>query len=326
MPDSTIPSSPSLSIAVRPRAGLASAPSSLSFSAVWDLYTRYAALLPPNPEPRQPPIRIANLDAIAARYDTLIFDAYGVLNRGAQAIDGARDAFERARRVTPHIIVLTNDASGDHAAIAAKHARRGFVISTDEIVAGVDLLPHRLSAANALHRFGYLGPQPRPYSKITAQMQDLSDPQVDLANICGFLLLEHPCWTPELQTALVETIAATPRPVLIGNPDITAPVADSFSVEPGYHALDLFLRTGHKPELLGKPNPQLYQHLLHTLGDPQPERILAIGDTLHTDILGARTVGMHTLLVESGVLRGQDALAHIAQSGIQPHYIAASIA
>ena len=77
-------------------------------------------------------------------------------------------------------------------------------------------------------------------------------------------------------------------------------MADSFSVEPGYHALDLFLRTGHKPELLGKPNPQLYQHLLHTLGDPQPERILAIGDTLHTDILGARTVGMHTAVSRVG--------------------------
>jgi ribonucleotide monophosphatase NagD (HAD superfamily) len=47
-----------------------------------------------------------------------------------------------------------------------------------------------------------------------------------------------------------------------------------------------------------------------------------LGDTLHTDILGAAAAGMSTALVTGhGVLAGMDVDACIAESGIRPDYI-----
>lgn len=57
----------------------------------------------------------------------------------------------------------------------------------------------------------------------------------------------------------------------------------------------------------------------------EPRRVLAVGDTLHTDILGARHAGFTSLLVESGVLRGQQSDNFINASGIHPDFVAPTI-
>jgi len=80
--------------------------------------------------------------------------------------------------------------------------------------------------------------------------------------------------------------------MFIGNPDITAPLESWFSIEPGYFA---------------------------------PGRELAIGDAQHTDVLGAHNAGMHTLLVELDLLRGQESMLYIQESGISRHFLAATI-
>jgi len=51
---------------------------------------------------------------------------------------------------------------------------------------------------------------------------------------------------------------------------------------------------------LGKPDPAIYQPILERLGLPV-ERILAVGDSLHTDIAGAAGVDLASCWVLSGV-------------------------
>lgn len=51
----------------------------------------------------------------------------------------------------------------------------------------------------------------------------------------------------------------------------------------------------------GKPKPPLYETCLDRLGNPSPDRVLAIGDSLRTDIAGATTMGMDSLLIAGGL-------------------------
>ena len=50
----------------------------------------------------------------------------------------------------------------------------------------------------------------------------------------------------------------------------------------------------------GKPYPPIYDSCLHLIGDPDPTRVLAIGDSLRTDIAGAAAMGMDSILVLAG--------------------------
>lgn len=57
-------------------------------------------------------------------------------------------------------------------------------------------------------------------------------------------------------------------------------------------------------------------------GPVDRSRMIMIGDTLHTDILGGAAAGIRTALVtQHGVLNGQDATAHIEACGIRPDFV-----
>ena len=51
----------------------------------------------------------------------------------------------------------------------------------------------------------------------------------------------------------------------------------------------------------GKPHPSVYDSCLELLGIADRRRLLAIGDSLRTDIAGAANAGIDSLLIAGGV-------------------------
>ena len=51
----------------------------------------------------------------------------------------------------------------------------------------------------------------------------------------------------------------------------------------------------------GKPHKPIYDICLYQLGNPSIEKVLAIGDSLATDISGAVGVGIDSILVVGGI-------------------------
>lgn len=77
------------------------------------------------------------------------------------------------------------------------------------------------------------------------------------------------------------------------------------------------------PAFFGKPFPAIYELALTRLS-PRPERrrVLMVGDTLHTDVLGGRTMGFATALVTGyGPIGGANAFEAIRRSSIVPDYV-----
>ena len=52
---------------------------------------------------------------------------------------------------------------------------------------------------------------------------------------------------------------------------------------------------------VGKPHPLIFAAALRRLGNPSPDRVLVIGDSVDHDVEGGRRAGMLTALVTSGV-------------------------
>ena len=75
---------------------------------------------------------------------------------------------------------------------------------------------------------------------------------------------------------------------------------------------DLYVELGGPVEWYGKPYPAIYRHALRAAGDPPPERVLAIGDSLQTDVLGAARMGFDCVFVTGGIHRGEAFPEHFA--------------
>jgi HAD superfamily hydrolase (TIGR01459 family) len=68
---------------------------------------------------------------------------------------------------------------------------------------------------------------------------------------------------------------------------------------------DLYQGLGGRVTWYGKPHEAIYRHALHRAGDPPAEAILAVGDGLPTDMLGAARMGFDAVFVSGGIHAGE---------------------
>jgi ribonucleotide monophosphatase NagD (HAD superfamily) len=150
----------------------------------------------------------------------------------------------------------------------------------------------------------------------------LADAPQDFAEAEGFLLVGSAGWTERRQALLVEALRHNPRPVLVANPDIVAPRETGFSAEPGHFAHRLADQTGLTPRFFGKPFANIYELAFARLGAVDRDRVLMVGDSLHTDVLGAQAAGIASALVaEFGFFAEGGAEEAIARCGIAPDFV-----
>ena len=68
---------------------------------------------------------------------------------------------------------------------------------------------------------------------------------------------------------------------------------------------DEYSRMGGTVHWYGKPYPEVYREVLRLAGNPDRSEVLAVGDGLHTDMLGAALQGIDAVYVTSGVHAGE---------------------
>lgn len=295
----------------------------LSFEETWAGYLKWAHRLPPAPPPVTPE-RISGIAEIIAEFDAVILDNYGVLSLGAPLIPAGPPAYACIREAGAAIRVISNDASKTIAAMREGHRARGYMFEEGEIFAGVSLL-ESAAAEQPGGTWAAIGRDPLPVPDGSFTFRNWVASGFDIDDAAGLLLLSTDSFYRKDFTPVVESFRNDPRPVIVGNPDVTAPYSDEMSLEPGYLAHWLADETGVAPVFLGKPFPDVYRAALSDLSHIPPERVLCVGDTLHTDVLGGRNLGMKALLVETGFTRGKDPLALAEESGIWPDFIAPTI-
>lgn len=264
---------------------------------------------------------------IAAAFDLILFDAYGVLNVGETAIDGAAGTIAALRDMGKSVAVVSNSAGYPKARMMSRYEKLGFDFTPDEVVTSRDALLHRLKDEPSRHWGVMLNPDSDPGEIAALDTVILTDDPHDYARAGGFLLVGSDGWNEHRQQLLENSLRREPRPVFVGNPDLVAPRETGLSKEPGWFAHELADRTGIEPVFLGKPFRQIFDLAL-ARHDPRPknERVLMVGDTLHTDILGGNQAGFATALITAhGSLKGVDVVEAIKRSGIVPDFIAERI-
>lgn len=291
--------------------------------AAW-AFARYEAVRGTLPDADFPvhTTRVSYLEAAVGEYDTILLDAFGVLNIGDRAIPGAVDFIAALRRAGKRVAVVSNSASVPTAVSRAKFDRLGFDFAPGEIVTSRDALKSALVQEPA-RRWGVMAAVDSRIDELGISAHALTDDPDDYDRAQGIILLGSADWTDARQALLIDSLRRTPRPVIVGNPDLVAPREGGLSLEPGHYAHDLAGKTGCTPVFHGKPYPGIFALAQERLGPFDPARTLMVGDTLHTDVLGGAEFGLSTCLLRGyGLLAGEDVEGLIATSGIRPDILA----
>ena len=267
--------------------------------------------------------RIASIEEVADRFDAFLLDAFGVLNIGETAIPGVAERIARLRDRGKRVLVVTNAAGYPHDLLLARYERLGYLFDPADVISSRATLIEA-AAGRDLGLCGLMVSEGTGTADLgTHEVMRLTDRPEDYARAEAFVFLGSAEWTEARQDLLEAALRAHPRPVLVGNPDIVAPRETGFSIEPGYFAHRLADRTGVEPEFFGKPFGAVFDLAFRRLGPGfDRDRVLMVGDSLHTDVLGAQAAGLASALVTShGFFAGDDAARWMEMSGIRPDYL-----
>jgi len=269
---------------------------------------------------------------MAERFDAFVFDAFGVLNVGTTAIPGAVDCITELRQMGKKMVVLTNGASLTREGTEAKLQNYGFDFSSDEIVSSRFAAEYAIAQSNrywsAETLWGVVTGGKSSVQDLSVKAIALDTIEADFEQVDAFLFLSSSGWTVDLQQLLFESLRRNPRPLVVANPDVVAPKEAGYSLEPGFFAHNILKKLDTRDIAIpvyffGKPYNDVYIEATRRLGnDIEPKRIAMLGDTLHTDILGAINQGWQSVLVtRHGLFRDYDTAPFILRSKIQPHWI-----
>ena len=289
---------------------------------------QYQAVRPLLPKADMPSSsqKLSDLGEVAEQFDVFLLDAFGVLNIGNAPIAGAPERVKSLQNRGKRVLVLTNGATFPANKSLEKFAGLGFDFDLNDIVSSRDALALALGDMPQNGTWGVMAASNSQLETFNAPCKCLGGDRSVYDAACGFLLLSTAEWTENQQSLLYDSLKTNSRPILVGNPDIVAPREHGLTLEPGFFAYELVRQLGVRPHLFGKPFGNVYDLALSRLPEVDPSRVLMVGDTLHTDVLGGAAHGFCTALVTNhGLFAGRDVMHHIKQTGIVPHYIAPSV-
>lgn len=269
----------------------------------------------------------AEFSDVAEGFDLILFDAYGVLNVGESAIPGAAARVAALRASGKQVSVVSNSAgySKDH--MMDRWRRLGFDFTPGEVITSRDALLWQLALEPSRAWGVMLNPEIDAGEIAAFDPIYLRDDPADYDRAEGFLLIGADGWTDARQSLLEGALRRHSRPVLVGNPDLVAPREGGLTREPGWFAHRLSDATGVTPRFLGKPFPEIFDLAVRRRAPTiDPKRVLMVGDTLHTDILGGAQAGFATALVTGhGALRGLDVAKSVTAAAIAPDFVVETI-
>ena len=267
----------------------------------------------------------ANLLALIDCYDAFILDGYGVINLGPEPIPGIGDTVSALRAAGREVIVLTNGAGRPSRQTARRYRGWGLDIAERRVVSSRDALEASLAAHPRPGLWGVMALPDSELETLPVETTLLGDDPELYRRVAGFIFIRSEGWTTARHMLIAQALRESPRPVLVANPDISAPYPDGrYSAEPGYWALRIEAETGVRCEPYGKPFGPAFELALSRLGDAgvRRERVAMVGDGLYTDIVGGLAAGLGTVLVtDHGLLKGFDWEVRAARAGIFPDHV-----
>jgi glycerol 3-phosphatase-2 len=257
-------------------------------------------------------------ERLVDRYDLIIFDLDGVIYLIDKPIPGAVETVERLRAERTPIAYVTNNASRRAAEVAALLTEMGVPAGAEEVLTSAGaagaMLAARLPAGAPVLVVGA--------DALRAEVRDAGLTPVDAFEDKPAAVVQG--YGPDVGWRILAEAALSVRAGALWmatNTDRTLPSARG--PLPGNGSLIAVLRTAldREPDVVvGKPEPALFTTAAERANARRP---LVVGDRLDTDIEGAVSAGMDSLLVLSGISDRAELLAAPAQR--RPTFVAADV-
>ena len=256
---------------------------------------------------------IEHMRDLVADVDVLLSDIWGVVHNGLVAFPEACEALHTFRQRGGTVVLITN-APRPADSVQRQLRKLGVTDETyDAIVSSGDLTRHFVADHPGKTMF-WLGPERD--NSIYRGLEAVFAPIEKADYIVCTGPFDDETETPEDYRAMMEQARARSLPLICANPDIVVERGDRLIYCAGAIA-ELYRELGGEVIFYGKPHRPIYERAMALAEERRqtrvsPRRVLAIGDSVRTDLTGAHGFGINCLFVTRGIhaeeFQGVDAL------------------
>lgn len=249
-------------------------------------------------------VALAGISGLVGDFDGYVVDQWGVLHDGTQPYPGALACLEQLRVAGKHIVVLTNSGRPE-AANERLMEKMGFPARLFDrfVCAGEDARNAIATRAAPFHaRLGrrcYAFTREGDHTLLDGLDLELVA-RVDDADFLVAIGIDSPARSLADYEAELAAGVARGLPMVCANPDIFRFSPSGLIAATGVLARR-YEELGGAVFYHGKPYPAIYASCLAALADCAPARVVAIGDSIEHDVLGAARAGLASALVVGGV-------------------------
>ena len=249
------------------------------------------------------PHALSGLGEIAADYDILLCDVWGVIHNGRESWPAACEALARFNRDHGHVVLISNSPRPSSDVVAQldrlgvpRDSWKAFVTSGDATRAEL--------AKRAPGPAWIIGPD-RDWPLYEGLGLQTAQGAEDAAFISVTGPVDDETETPEDYRERLAAGAARDLELICANPDRVVQRGDKL-IYCGGSLADLYESLGGRVTMAGKPWGPIYELAIDEgeklLGHPvNRARVLCIGDGVVTDVLGADRQALDCLFIAQGI-------------------------
>ncbi len=245
-------------------------------------------------------------------YTTYLIDLDGVIYRGNELLQGAKEFISWLEAHHKKYLFLTNNSFATGTQIRAKLERLGIVTDNTHLLTAGQAAVQNIARRIPQGVVFVVGEKPLID---LVESHGLKAASIDEKESDAVLVGLDRDFDYAVMTGAMNAVRSGALFVTI-NRDPVLPIAGGFI--PGCGALAAAIETasGVTPEVVGKPEPMLLLEAMHVLSS-QPDETVMMGDGLQVDILAGRNAGTHTLLLLSGSSSRED----LEKSPFKPDHV-----
>ncbi|MBP2233349.1 HAD superfamily hydrolase (TIGR01459 family) [Azospirillum agricola] len=248
--------------------------------------------------------QLPGIASVIDRYDGFILDLWGVLHDGERAYPGVPDCLDRMKAAGKTICLLSN----------APRRTAGVIAKLDGMGLGRDRYHHVMTSGEAAYealrdrddpwhaalgrRLYHIGPERDTdvFEGLGYSVAATPD-EADFVMNTGIVVFGETLadYQPQLDACRHANL-----PMICANPDLIVMVGPQMVICAGTLAAR-YEAMGGDVRQHGKPHAPVYDRCLKLMGLGDKSRILAVGDSLRTDVAGANAAGLDVALVTAGI-------------------------
>jgi HAD superfamily hydrolase (TIGR01459 family) len=263
------------------------------------------------------------LEALSSRYDVVLCDVWGVVHNGVSAWPTALDALIRFRSKGGTVILVSNAPRPNGDVIPQLDSLNVPREAWDDLITSGDVTRHEI-VARKVKKVHHIGPERDKGLLEELDVKSVGIQEAELAVVTG--LDDDDTETPDDYTERLAVIYARELPMICANPDRIVEKGNRIIWCAGALA-DMYEDMGGNVVFAGKPYRPIYELAWERAENLRGKKVelshmLAIGDAVRTDLLGAKTFGIDSLFITGGI-HGADVgtpvepakLQHILEQG-----------